>query len=180
LSALLASFFPSQPLGRWLAHHVPCSTFEKKVESSSRLRPSFYGEEAIPGVYSNVKRDEYEAGVYGEALALKKAMVGICRGSQFLNVMNGGKLWQDVNNHGRGHAVTDIKTGEIIQGMTSTHHQQMRPAEDAEIIAVAELSTTKKAEGDTVIRGKPELDDMEVLWYPSENAQTLSSWSFTP
>jgi len=40
------------------------------------VSPSFYGEEAIPGVYSNVQRDEYEAGVDGEALALKKAMVG--------------------------------------------------------------------------------------------------------
>ena len=128
--------------------------------------PSFYQEKALTGTHFNTRRDEVEAGLFGEALALKKPMVGICRGGQFLNVMNGGKLWQDVNNHaGRKHSVLDVRTGEVIEGMTSTHHQQMRAATGAEIVAVAELSTQKLADGDSVDRKEPESDDMEVLWY---------------
>lgn len=131
------------------------------------VTPNYYKEKALPGTHYNTKRDEYEAGVYGEALALKRPMVGICRGAQFLNVMNGGSLWQDVNNHaGRQHSVLDMLSGETVEGMTSTHHQQMRPAENAEIIAVATLSTRKESASEKIERDSPECDDMEVLWYP--------------
>jgi gamma-glutamyl-gamma-aminobutyrate hydrolase PuuD len=129
--------------------------------------PSYYKEKALTVTHYNTKRDEYEAGVYGEALALKKPMIGICRGGQFLNVMNGGGLWQDVNNHaGRKHSIVDMRTGGIVEGMTSTHHQQMRAADDAEIIAVAELSTRKESASEKIERAEAECDDMEVLWYP--------------
>lgn len=133
--------------------------------------PSFYGEKPLAGTHYNTRRDEIEAGFYGEALALKKPMVGICRGSQFLNVMNGGKLWQDVNNHaiGHKHPVLDMRTGGIVEGMTSTHHQMMRPADDAEILAVAGRSTFKIADSDKVARSEEEAteanDDIEVVWY---------------
>ncbi len=93
--------------------------------------PSLYGEKCLAGTNYNVRRDEYDADIYGQAVALKKPMVGICRGGQFLNVMEGGKMWQDVNNHaGRIHDVVDIKSGKVVEGMTSTHHQQMIPAEN--------------------------------------------------
>lgn len=129
--------------------------------------PSYYKEKPLSCTHYNVKRDEYEAGVYGEALALQKPMIGICRGSQFLNVMNGGRLWQDVNNHaGHQHSVVDMRTGQVIEGMTSTHHQQMRAADDADIIAIAERSTKKMSESEKIEREEAECDDMEVLWYP--------------
>ena len=128
--------------------------------------PQLYGEKAIEGTFYSARRDAVEAACYGEALALQKPMVGICRGSQFLNVMNGGKLWQDVNNHCSGHSLVDMKTGEVIHNMTSTHHQQMIPGKDAAILAVASLSTIKKSDSQTLHRDKPETDDIEVLWYP--------------
>ena len=133
--------------------------------------PSFYKEKPLRGTHFNTNRDNYEAGIYGECLSRKKPMIGICRGAQFLNVMEGGGLWQDVNNHCvPHHSIVDFRTGETIAGMTSTHHQQMRAAEDAEIIAVAELSTNKKCEKEEIKRETPECDDMEVLWYPKSLA----------
>lgn len=130
--------------------------------------PDLYGEEKLPETYCNRMRDNYEAGIYGEAVGMRKPMIGICRGSQFLNVMNGGKLWQHVNNHAirDGHSVMDLKTGEVRENMTSTHHQMMIPAADAEIIALASEATSKKGHGGLVIRDKAELDDVEVVWYP--------------
>ena len=128
--------------------------------------PAFYSEKPIPGTNFNSRRDEIEAYIYGEAIALSKPMIGICRGSQFLNVMNGGRLWQDVNNHCNGpHVVTDVRTGELKHNMTSTHHQQMIAGDGATIIAAAILSTKKKSEIETLTRVNPNMDDMEVLWY---------------
>ena len=135
--------------------------------------PGLYGEEMMPETYCNPARDAKEAGLYADALLRKKPMIGICRGAQFLNVMNGGKLWQDVNNHGisGGHDIIDMSTGETVSGMTSTHHQQMRSGKDAEVLAVAQLSTYKSCQDKTIRRDTPELDDEEVLWY--ENSLCL-------
>lgn len=130
--------------------------------------PSLYNEKPLEGTYFNSKRDQVESYIYGEALALRKPMVGICRGGQFLNVMNDGKLWQDVNNHAvrGGHSVTDTRTGETKFNMTSTHHQMMIPAKDARVLATASLSTIKKNEKTTVELDEPEKDaDTEVVWY---------------
>lgn len=131
--------------------------------------PDLYGETPLPNTHFNRARDDLEVQIYSEAVASKKPMVGICRGAQFLNVMNGGSLWQHVQGHAvrRGHGVKDMVTGEWMEGMTSTHHQMMRPAnKGAEIIALACESTLKQSAKETVKRKKPELDDVEVVWYP--------------
>lgn len=128
--------------------------------------PSFYNEKPLKETHSFLPRDQKEAAIYGACLGLQKPMVGICRGAQFLNVMNGGALWQDVNNHaGPEHPVYDHKRKEWVEGMTSTHHQQMRPTKDALIIASAALSTQKKAEGVIQNVVTPSLSDVEVVWY---------------
>lgn len=130
--------------------------------------PALYGEKAIPETYFNTRRDEVESRIYGEAVGLRKPMVGICRGAQFLNVMNGGKLWQDVNAHLGAHTVLDVRTGEYVDRMTSTHHQMMRPADDGEVLAVASLSTSKKCDGEHLLTDAPvENSDVEVVWYPA-------------
>lgn len=134
--------------------------------------PSLYDEKPIDGVYFNKLRDAREAAIYKEAQEFSRPCVGICRGAQFLNVMNGGRLWQHVNNHGvhLGHPVIDMVSGEIIDKVTSTHHQQMIPDEDAEIIAVAERSTIKQSEFNFIQRDEPENDDIEVVFYPKTSS----------
>lgn len=130
--------------------------------------PSFYGEKKLPKTYSDINRDEYEKGIFIKAKKLKVPMVGVCRGAQFLNVMSGGRLWQDVNNHAIGgkHDVVDLRTGKTVSGMTSTHHQQMIEGPGAEVVAVAALSTKKVNEREVVDRKKARADDLEVVWYP--------------
>lgn len=133
------------------------------------VTPDFYGQKPITETYFNEARDRTEAYIYGEALALKKPMVGICRGGQFLNVMNEGQMWQDVNNHAirGGHNITDVRTGEILRNMTSTHHQMMRPGKSAKVIATASLSTMRKDDRETHEKDQndPFVDDTEVVWY---------------
>ncbi len=87
--------------------------------------PDFYGEFPHPQTQSNRQRDSYEQAEFNEALQRKIPMLGICRGSQFLCVMNDGKLVQHQQNPAFYH---DIKTydGQKIE-ISSTHHQAAYP-----------------------------------------------------
>ncbi len=118
-----------------------------QLEGGADVSPSLYNEETHPTTYSSEAADDYTMSLYDEALRKRIPIAGICRGSQFLSVMGGGKLWQDIDGHatGYGHDLIDIKTGTIIEGCSSTHHQQHRPADNAIIIAESfpQLSNNK-------------------------------------
>lgn len=129
-----------------------------------------YGEEPVYGgiPYLKSKRDRHEIEIWDKYKASPKLKLGICRGAQLLNCLNGGTLWQDVNNHGRTHAMTVLATGEKFRA-TSTHHQMMRPSKNAIIIATANEATRKTAQGATYPNGiRPFLDDhkdAEIVYY---------------
>lgn len=102
----------------------------------------------------------------------KKFLVGICRGSQFLNVMNGGTLWQDVTNHGHTHDMIVLDTGESLRA-TSTHHQMMRPnLKDGKLIAVAYEASMKHAQDGRYLVGRDTTldEDAEIVWYPKTHS----------
>ena len=85
------------------------------------VHPSFYGVEAVYHESNyNISRDKREAELYGDYP--EKWKVGICRGSQFLNVMNGGTLIQDMQGHAVGRQHTATFNGNTYD-VTSTHHQ---------------------------------------------------------
>ena len=99
----------------------------------------------------------------------QKFKLGICRGSQMLNCLNGGTLWQHVDQHTRSHDMIDTRTGETIK-VTSTHHQQMRPdLTKGELLAFATECKIKMADGIVL---KPTYEnqqvefDAEIVWYP--------------
>ena len=59
--------------------------------------PGLYGEEKSPGCAACCpERDEMEVSLMKAALEQNKAVFGICRGMQFLNVYLGGSLYQDI------------------------------------------------------------------------------------
>lgn len=89
------------------------------------VSPSLYKTRPHPTTMCNKERDKAEVSVFKKIKPTQLAL-GICRGSQFLCVMNGGKLVQNVRNHGLygTHGITD---GEIEYEITSTHHQMQYP-----------------------------------------------------
>lgn len=129
------------------------------------VSPSYYGEKPISVTPYDLNRDKDEEYIFNILKSYNINMVGICRGGQFLNVMNGGKLWQDVNNHtlNTTHEIIDNRTREVIR-VTSTHHQMMRCNICAEVIATAELATIKSNEYITISKDSGFIDN-EVLWY---------------
>lgn len=125
------------------------------------VSPELYGEKNV-GSYCSPERDKYEEQVFDWAYANDVTMVGICRGGQFLNVMNGGKMWQDVDNHAISgtHKAMCKYWGEVM--VSSTHHQMMRPSAEGEVLVSADLSSYKmNAEGTFAGKG----NDCEVVYY---------------
>lgn len=130
------------------------------------VSPYLYGEEKHPTTYNDPRRDLVEAGYYQVCLLLNKPMAGICRGGQFLNVMNGGKLYQNINHHAIGgtHEARSFLSygGKDTFQVTSTHHQMMRVGGEGTLLLVANEAT--KLETDTLTyEGKGE--DVEAVWY---------------
>jgi gamma-glutamyl-gamma-aminobutyrate hydrolase PuuD len=89
--------------------------------------PSLYGEKKFHRTYSNFKRDITEQNIFNK-ISPSQIVIGICRGSQFLCVMNGGKLIQDLEGHALygTHPIIDLETKECYE-ITSTHHQMQYP-----------------------------------------------------
>lgn len=105
------------------------------------VSPCLYGEKRHRATYHNLQRDFKEIPYFEYGLNNNIPMVGICRGGQFLNVMSGGKMYQDVDGHAiRGtHRASrlDVDQAEYIN-VTSTHHQMMKPSEEGIVLLIGD------------------------------------------
>jgi len=111
--------------------------------------PGMYGQRRHPTTFSDVGRDAREEEIYNMALDRGIPMAGICRGGQFLNVMNGGKMHQDVDGHNQGNHKAWLTGAVLPITVTSTHHQMMEPNwEEAEVLMTAQQSTRKRRMSD--------------------------------
>jgi len=97
------------------------------------VNPELYGEHCGPHTSFNSRRDESDLG-YFHMLGDRPA-VGICRGGQFLNVMNGGSMIQHIDPQGYKHLLYDILWGNEYE-VTSTHHQMMLPGVKGRVLGV--------------------------------------------
>ena len=91
----------------------------------------------------DVERDARCVMLYNYARANKVAVVGICRGAQFVTVMQGGSLHQHITGHDEYiHLIMfdpaymeETEPTEGTLAVTSDHHQAMHPIEGVDIIA---------------------------------------------
>lgn len=151
-------------LGYSIVHHVEDANLVC-FTGGADVTPSLYGQDKHPKTYNSVDRDAVESIYYQEAREAGIPMVGICRGGQFLHVMNGGSLYQDVDGHavGSAHKAVDILTG-VSHAVTSTHHQMMSDTGVGSVVAIAHEATKL-----SYMSGGVELtdatDDVEVMWH---------------
>lgn len=133
----------------------------------SDVSPSMYGCPAHSTTHAIMSRDLAEKDLYEYTLKLGKKMVGICRGAQFLNVMNGGILYQDVTEHCGDHVLKDIRTGKEVL-VSSTHHQMMKPSANAITIALAHHKHMREwFEPDGTFHAEMSKEGIEAVFYPS-------------
>ena len=135
------------------------------------VNPELYGQKKLQGTNINPIDDSRDMKFFDLGKKEGKLLVGICRGGQFLNVANGGLMWQHVNNHTANHLLIDLVEEKTFT-VTSTHHQMMRPSEKGEVLAIAKESSTW-IDDELNLRSKtpqnrseecPEFDT-EVVWY---------------
>ncbi|KKL14600.1 hypothetical protein LCGC14_2514020, partial [marine sediment metagenome] len=109
------------------------------------VSPSLYGQKIHSQTFCNTDRDRREVLIYNKAIQNKIPLAGICRGGQFLSVLNGGFMWQHVNKHAifGTHKAVDSQTGKSF-GVTSTHHQMMEPGKKGLVVLSAKESTFKE------------------------------------
>lgn len=133
--------------------------------------PFLYGEKAHPSVYGYLARDMHEIKLLRQ-IPFGTPVIGICRGAQLLNVMAGGSMYQDVNNHvGSNHDAVVVGTGEIFH-INSIHHQQMIPAGHADRLLMASVATRKVKDDQTITlkeAAMKNLNDVEAIWIPQHN-----------
>lgn len=86
------------------------------------VSPGLYGHQNL-GSHNSEDRDKREVAVFELANKYEIPMTGICRGSQFLNVMCGGTMVQHLRaNHGGGRHQCYTADGALFE-VTSSHHQ---------------------------------------------------------
>ena len=104
------------------------------------IEPFRYGQENTRSVAIRPERDQAELDLCKAYLEAGKPILGICRGSQLINVCMGGTLWQDLLEqkgwvHMNGAIRHDIYTeeGSILRKLfgeqfksNSTHHQAVK------------------------------------------------------
>lgn len=143
------------------------------------IDPQLYGERPLKSTNFNPKLDDRDTRIWEVIGGNKDVLkIGICRGAQFLNVMNGGKLWQHVDGHTKSHDIIDlvIAPGEPLH-VTSTHHQMMIPSNNGVLFAFADKLGSnfktdnpdlKKSEKNFHAKLQPKYE-AEVVYYPETN-----------
>lgn len=111
-------------------------------DGGADVSPFLYEEENTAS-HCDLTTDMLSLGLWSIATFHDIPCVGICRGGQFLNVTNGGKMIQHYSGHGYDHTL-DVLPEEYAPWqnvwVTSSHHQVMIPAPRAKLIAVGETA----------------------------------------
>jgi gamma-glutamyl-gamma-aminobutyrate hydrolase PuuD len=131
----------------------------------SDVDPVLYGETRHDTTYFDSKRDEVDMDLFLLCKEQGIPMLGICRGAQFLHVMNGGKLYQDIDGHNGPHSMFDLIAHQHIDRVSSVHHQSVRAnvVGGMEIIATAAQSTERHLNAQESKIG--EEADIEAFFY---------------
>ena len=141
------------------------------------VSPNLYGEPLGEYTYSDRERDEQEVCYANYAIGKGLPMLGICRGAQFLTVMAGGKLIQDVTDHGVTHNIYELDGGGMFPiSMSSTHHQMMHPygldKRDYKVIAFARHRSKHYLDGWNKAIPHSGIEP-EIVWYPKIRALAI-------
>lgn len=120
--------------------------------------PTLYGEEPHPNLGTVIpSRDIFELALIQKVLELGKPILGVCRGTQILNVAAGGDMYQDIPSQMEGDVLqhqqkapvehgshfVQVKEGSLLHRLTgvgklrvnSRHHQANRRVPESFLIS---------------------------------------------
>lgn len=154
------------------------------------ISPQLYGQPTLACTSVYMEQDKSDIATYRKARATNKYQVGICRGAQLLNVLEGGEMWQDVNHHaGQDHLVSDCLSKKTYV-VSSLHHQGIILGKGATLLAYCNEATKKRsADGFWSADLRSPSVDVEafvyenanvygVQWHPECGPQECVDWFF--
>ena len=147
------------------------------------VNPVYYNERVGKYTSFNDNRDKKETDTFYK-FRNHSFLLGVCRGSQLLTTLSGGKLIQHVEGHCKDHDII-LNTG-LRYKITSSHHQMLYPFDlnerDYELIAYSEYFQSK-----TYLNGDNEEIELpknflepEIIYYKNTNALCIQGhpeWS---
>jgi gamma-glutamyl-gamma-aminobutyrate hydrolase PuuD len=143
-------------------------------EGGEDVTPLIYGEPIGKHTSFNTKRDVKEVEIFAHALQLGKPILGVCRGSQLVCALSGGKLVQHQKNPSHIHNIY-INDGESIIPLTSTHHQAQYPFglkdDEYKILAYTKDLCEYHLDGRDKELNPPK--EVEICYYPKTNALAI-------
>jgi len=107
------------------------------------VNPVLYDESRHYSTRPDHDRDDQDLALYKLCVEQGIPMFGVCRGAQFLHVMNGGKLFQDIDNHHGAHSMTD-NDGTVFT-VSSVHHQMCIENPKMEVLGTVFGKTTRRS-----------------------------------
>lgn len=163
----------------WLPNYELVSSLEECdlviFTGGEDVDTSLYGEPRNSTTYSNLHRDLVEREYWKKAVESNKYIMGICRGSQFSCVMNGGKLVQNQPNPLYRHNMITNDGRNIY--VTSTHHQAQFPyglqKEDYKLIGWTKDLLDYHEDGNHK-EMNPEFE-CEIVYYPKTKCLAIQS-----
>ena len=147
------------------------------------VAPSLYFEKVGRYTIINEDRDQKEVDVYYK-FKNKSLLLGICRGSQLLTVLSGGKLIQHVDGHNSDHDIVN-NSGSRFK-MTSSHHQMVYPFDmdkkNYELLYYSEYfrSNTYLNGNNEQIKLSKDFLEPEIVYYNNTNSLCIQGhpeWS---
>lgn len=144
--------------------------------------PTFYGEEPSRHIGStNYKRDVFEAELFKAFYKAGKPIFGICRGCQFINILMGGSVYQDLAadnpdsyiRHSQGadgsyptHHVEIAKGSSLYKSLGATAYVNSRHHQGIKKVGEGLTVTAKAADGVVEAIETADGQIVAVQWHP--------------
>ena len=128
--------------------------------TSPDVSPILYNKEDKTKTPFSLARDREDIFLYKLAEHLNLPMIGIGRGAQFLNVMLGGRLHQQIPNHNKAHPATIVANSKEIL-VSSAHHQSIIPSEETSYIPLLIANVYNNNDGSDIL-------DIEAIYYSKQ------------
>jgi len=147
------------------------------------VNPAHYYENIGKYTHINESRDKKEMDTFYKFRG-HSFILGVCRGSQLVTVLSGGRLIQHVEGHCRDHSM--ILNNRSRYNITSSHHQMLYPFDlnekDYDLVAYSEYFQSK-----TYLNGNNEEIELpknflepEIIYYKKTNSLCIQGhpeWS---
>jgi len=133
------------------------------------VTPSLYKERGATLCFSDIYRDLMEKAVYDICTMNGVRKIGICRGLQFINVMEGGRLIHHLDGHEGGTHLFECLKDDKLRKVNSLHHQMVIPPKGrykSVVIGWSPEKLSKNYYGDNDVRVDWKGPEVEAVVYP--------------